>query len=78
MWPIYNIVTTQDEGGKTYLNLHHFKMVYHETLGNITFFFKTQNWPFILEKDLKFVMHKVWLASYVIHFAKLINKLHLT
>jgi hypothetical protein len=43
MWPIYNIVTTQDEGGKTYLNLHHFKMVYHETLGNITFFFKTQN-----------------------------------
>jgi hypothetical protein len=51
-------------------------MVYHETFTNITF--KTQNWPLILEKDLKFVMHKVWLASYVINLAKLTNKLHLT
>jgi hypothetical protein len=61
MWPIYNIVTIQDEGGKSYLNLIYIisKWCTMKLLAILLLFFKTQDWLFILEKDLKFVMHKV-------------------
>jgi hypothetical protein len=45
MWPIYNIVTTQDEGGKTYLNLINIisKWCTMKFLAVLFLFFKTQN-----------------------------------
>ncbi len=44
MWPIYNIVTTQD-GGKTYLNLINIisKWCTMKLLAVLLLFFKTQN-----------------------------------
>jgi hypothetical protein len=45
MWPIYNIVATQDEGGKTYLNLINIisKWCTMKFLAVLFLFFKTQN-----------------------------------
>ncbi len=53
MWPIYNIIATQDEGGRTLLNLHNFKMVYHETINNITFIFLNPKLTIHLGKRLE-------------------------
>jgi hypothetical protein len=45
MWPIYNIVTIQDEGGKSYLNLIYIisKWCTMKLLAVLLLFFKTQD-----------------------------------